>query len=127
MGLAASNASKACFAAGSRCFSANTATVSCPRQPHAWALGASVPESAIDAKRMRIRAETGRITEDSSRTPPIPPCFCKKSPQAIENKRLDPKKERQERKRVRNSMKVRNLGSLTHSEKPTGTYKGEQV
>jgi hypothetical protein len=40
---------------------------------------------------------------------PPPPVFCKKSLQVIENKRREPKKEGQERKRVRNSMKRREL------------------
>jgi len=40
---------------------------------------------------------------------PIPPVFCTKSPQAIENKRRELQKERQERIRVRKLMRIEDL------------------
>ena len=40
---------------------------------------------------------------------PTPPVFCKKSPQAIENKRGERRKEGKERKRVRKSVRTQDL------------------
>jgi hypothetical protein len=40
---------------------------------------------------------------------PHPPVFCKKSPQSIENKRGDRRKECKERKRVRKSLRTQDL------------------
>src|ERR1700730_5537869 len=48
MGLEVSNASKACFASGVRCFSASAATVWCPWQPQPRTAGAKVRE--VNAK-----------------------------------------------------------------------------
>src|SRR4029077_14546774 len=70
MGFAVSIASSACFARGGRCFSANAATVSWPRQPQASAGGAAVSESADSVR--KVRAETVRLIQDSSRMPPPP-------------------------------------------------------
>src|SRR5713226_10147833 len=49
------------------------------------------------------------IPKGSDAEGPPPRVFCRKSPQAIENKRLECGKEREERKRVRNGMIRRDL------------------
>ncbi len=49
------------------------------------------------------------IPKGSDAEVPPPRVFCRKSPQAIENKRLECGKEREERKRVRNGMIRRDL------------------
>src|SRR6266481_1094152 len=49
------------------------------------------------------------LRAEMSQRYPIPPVFCKKSPQAIENKRGERRKERQERKRVRKGLRTRDL------------------
>ena len=45
--------------------------------------------------------------------PPIPPVFCKKSPQTIENKGREVEKESKEISRVRNGMSGKELGSFS--------------
>ena len=49
------------------------------------------------------------IPKGSDAEVPPPRVFCRKSPQAIENKRLESGKEREERKRVRKGMIRRDL------------------
>src|ERR1700752_4332173 len=94
MGFAVSKASSACFAWGVRCFSANAATVSWPRQPQASAGGASISESTDDARQAakKVRTETGRLKQDSSRIPPAPGSFCKRVRKPLKTKDADGKK-----------------------------------
>src|SRR5712672_4460946 len=49
------------------------------------------------------------LRAEMSQRYPTPPVFCRKSPQATENKRGERRKERQERKRVRKSVRTRDL------------------
>src|SRR5712671_1986422 len=60
---------------------------------------------------------------------PHTPVFCKKSPQAIENKRRESRKERKERKRVRKSVRTRDLleGQGTPREKSGGNDREARV
>jgi hypothetical protein len=63
------------------------------------------------------------IPKGSDAEVPPPRVFCRKSPQAIENKRWEREKERKERKRVRKQLKTngRSAGKSAKREKECAT------
>ncbi len=63
----------------------------------------------VASKGLTERHFCASVQRTRSRRGMPPRVFCKKSPQAIENKRLERGKERKERKRVRNGMIRRDL------------------